>query len=106
MAQNRILTILIIIMVMIVFVWWLVHTCWKESTLKLFRISSLVVWKRSPSRTSMISYPIINKDQIIGLIYMDFLSPKVFYNEQRSLVNTIADMAGNALNRMISYPNY
>jgi PAS domain S-box-containing protein len=49
---------------------------------------------------SMISYPIINKDQIIGLIYLDFSAPMIFNNEQRVLVNTIADMAGNALNRM------
>jgi len=58
------------------------------------------LYGNGPHPASMISYPIINKDQIIGLIYMDFLSPMVFNNEHRSLVNTIADMAGNALNRM------
>lgn len=49
---------------------------------------------------SMISYPIINKDKILGLFYMDFYSPQVFTNEKRILVNTIAEMAGNAFNRM------
>ncbi|HCS38821.1 MAG TPA: hypothetical protein DIW44_04455 [Anaerolineaceae bacterium] len=58
------------------------------------------LYGNGPHPASIISYPIINKDQIIGLIYLDFISPSFFNNEQRSLVNTIADMAGNALNRM------
>lgn len=58
------------------------------------------LYENGPHPSSMISYPIISKDQIIGLVYLDFLSPMIFENEQRSLVNTIADMAGNALNRM------
>ncbi|MBA4383527.1 MAG: hypothetical protein C0410_02205 [Anaerolinea sp.] len=58
------------------------------------------LYGNGPRPSSMISYPIINKDQIMGLIYMDFATPTVFNIEQRSLVNTIADMAGNALNRM------
>ena len=58
------------------------------------------LYGNGPHPSSMISYPIINKDQIIGLIYMDFAAPKKFNEEQRVLVNTIADMAGNALNRM------
>ncbi len=58
------------------------------------------LYGNGPHPSSMISYPIINKDQIIGLIYMDFAAPKKFTDEQRVLVNTIADMAGNALNRM------
>lgn len=58
------------------------------------------IYGNSPRPSSMISYPIINKDQIIGLIYMDFILPKQFNGEQRVLVNTIADMAGNAFNRM------
>jgi PAS domain S-box-containing protein len=54
----------------------------------------------SPRPSSMIAYPIVNKNQVMGLIYLDFASPMIFVNEQRSLINTIADMAGNALNRM------
>lgn len=65
-----------------------------------FREIPAWLYGNGPHPASVISYPIINKDQIIGLIYMDFLSPSFFNNEQRSLVNTIADMAGNALNRM------
>lgn len=58
------------------------------------------LYGNGPHPSSMISYPIVSKDQIIGLIYLDFALPMVFNNEQRSLVNTIADMAGNAINRM------
>ncbi|PKO00204.1 MAG: hypothetical protein CVU42_05545 [Chloroflexi bacterium HGW-Chloroflexi-4] len=58
------------------------------------------LYGNGPRPASMISYPIINKDRTIGVIYMDFLTPRIFSNEQRVLVNTIADMAGNALNRM------
>lgn len=58
------------------------------------------LYGNGPHPASMISYPIVNKDQIIGLIYLDFATPMIFLNEQKSLVNTIADMAGNALNRM------
>lgn len=58
------------------------------------------LYGNGPRPSSMISYPIVNKDQIIGLIYLDFAAPMIFNNEQRSLVNTIADMAGNALNRL------
>lgn len=58
------------------------------------------LFENGPRPSSMISYPIVNKDQVMGLIYLDFSSPMIFNNEQRSLVNTIADMAGNALNRM------
>jgi len=65
-----------------------------------FREIPAWLYGNGPQPLSMISYPIINKDQIIGLIYMDFLDARIFSNEQRILVNTIADMAGNALNRM------
>jgi len=58
------------------------------------------LYENGPRPASMIAYPIVNKDQVMGLIYLGFSSPMVFNNEQRSLVNTIADMAGNALNRM------
>ncbi|MRS02483.1 GAF domain-containing protein [bacterium] len=58
------------------------------------------LYGNGPHPSSMISYPIIIKDKIIGLIYMDFSSSKQFNAEQRGLVNTIADMAGNAFNRM------
>ena len=58
------------------------------------------LYGNGPRPVSMISYPIINKDKIMGLFYMDFYTPQVFTSEQRILVNTIADMAGNAFNRM------
>ncbi len=58
------------------------------------------LYGNGPRPASMISFPIINEDLIIGIIYLDFLSPRVFKNEQQVLVSTIADMAGNALNRM------
>ncbi len=58
------------------------------------------LYGNGPRPVSMISYPIINKEKIMGLFYMDFYSPQVFTSEQRILVNTIAEMAGNAFNRM------
>ncbi len=49
---------------------------------------------------SMIAYPLINKTKVIGLIYFDFMRFRKFDQEQRNLIGTVAEMAGNALNRM------
>jgi signal transduction histidine kinase/DNA-binding response OmpR family regulator len=58
------------------------------------------LYGNGPRPASMISCPIINKDIPVGLFYMDFISPRIFTDEQQVLVSTILDMAGNALNRM------
>jgi len=49
---------------------------------------------------SMVAYPIKNETGVIGIIYMDFLTPTNFDEEQKSLVEAVADMAGSALGRM------
>ena len=58
------------------------------------------VYQKFPHPASIIAYPIINESQVFGLIYLDFASPTVFHQEQRSLVEAVAEMTGNALNRM------
>ena len=59
------------------------------------------IHKESRKPKSMIAYPIINQSQAIGLIYLDFLEATTFNHEQRNLVEAVAEMAGNALNRML-----
>lgn len=58
------------------------------------------VYQKYPQPASIIAYPIINESQVFGLIYLDFASPTVFHEEQRNLVEAVAEMTGNALNRM------
>ncbi len=49
---------------------------------------------------SMIAYPITNEAEITGILFLAFMTPRVFDNEQRNLVKTVTEMVGNALKRM------
>lgn len=50
--------------------------------------------------SSMIAFPVISESRIMGLIYLDFMTPTTFKQEQHNVVEAVAEMAGNALNRM------
>ncbi len=58
------------------------------------------VYDKLQKPASLIAYPIINGAQMIGFIHLDFDQPTIFSQEKRNFVETIAEMAGNALNRM------
>lgn len=49
---------------------------------------------------SMISYPITKENEFTGILFMGFMTPRFFDTEQRNLVKMVAEMLGNALNRM------
>ena len=50
--------------------------------------------------TSLIIYPLKSGSMSIGLIYLGFEQAETFGPEQRNLVAAVAEIAGNALNRM------
>lgn len=50
--------------------------------------------------SSMIVFPVISESRIMGLIYLDFMNQTHFRPELRNVVEAVAEMAGNALNRM------
>ena len=57
---------------------------------------------KTPPPSSLIIYPIMKETQTVGLIYLDFKTPTTFNHEQRNIVETVAEMAGNAINRMLA----
>lgn len=58
------------------------------------------VFEKTSRPASLIAYPIINDARMIGFIHLDFEHPTTFSHEKKNFVETIAEMAGNALNRM------